>query len=79
MYEKNKDSSIGSQYDGDVLAEILQASVGKQVPIYELEGSAQGRYYVTIFEHLNTYYEISSGVEKEEFEKIIENILIKSE
>lgn len=79
VYEKNKDSSIGSQYDGDVLAEILQASVGKQVPIYELEGSAQGRYYVTIFEHLNTYYEISSDVEKEEFEKIIENILIKNE
>ena len=79
VYEKNKDSSIGSQYDGDMLENVLQASLGKEIPIHELEGSAQGIYYVTTFEYLNTYYEVSSDVGKDQFGKIIENIVIKSE
>ena len=79
MYEKNKDSSIGSQYDGEMLENVLQASLGKDVPIYELEGSAQGMYYLTTFEYLNTYYEVSSDIGKEQFTKIVENIVIKSE
>ena len=68
-----------SKYDGIILERVLQDSLGKEVPVYELEGSSQGVYYESGFEYLNTYYEISSDVEKEEFEKIIENILIKSE
>lgn len=79
IYEKNEDSSIGLQYDGTVLEKVLQAFSGNEVSIYELEGSPQGKYYVAAFEYLNTYYEISSDVEKEEFGKIIENILIKNE
>ena len=79
IYEKNDDSSTESKYDGEVIEKVLQASLEKEIPIYELEGSSQGVYYESSFEYLNTYYEISSNIEKEEFEKIIENILIKSE
>ena len=79
IYEKNDDSRTESKYDGIILERVLQDSLGKEVPVYELEGSSQGVYYESGFEYLNTYYEISSDVEKEEFEKIIENILIKSE
>ena len=79
MYEKNADSTIESQYDGIVLEKVLQASLGKEISVYELEGSSEGIYYAASFDYLNTYYEISSDIEKEEFKKIIENILIKSE
>lgn len=79
LYEKNIDSSIESQYDGNIMEKVFQASSGQEVPIYELEGSAQGVYYVAVFDYLNSYYEISSDIEKKEFGKIIENILIKNE
>lgn len=79
LYEKNIDSSIESQYDGNMMEKVFQDSSGQEVLIYELEGSAQGVYYVAVFDYLNSYYELSSDVEKEEFGKIIENILIKSE
>ena len=61
------------------MEKVFQASSGQEVPIYELEGSAQGVYYVAVFDYLNSYYEISSDIEKKEFGKIIENILIKNE
>ena len=79
IYEKNANSSIESQYDGTILENILQESLGREVSVYELEGSVQGVYYATSFEYLNTYYEVSSDIEKEEFGKIIENIIIKNE
>lgn len=79
IYEKNDDSRTESKYDGIVLERVLQDSLGEEVPVYELEGSSQAVYYESSFEYLNTYYEISSDVEKKEFEKIIENILIKNE
>ncbi len=79
IFEKNKNSSIESQYDGVIFDKVLQASLGKEISIYELEGSSQGVYYEASFEYLNTYYEMSSDIEKEEFGKIIENILIKNE
>ena len=79
LYEKNIDSSIESQYDGNMMEKVFQDSSGQEVTIYELEGSAQGVYYVAVFDYLNSYYELSSDDEKEEFAKIIENILIKSE
>ena len=49
------------------------------VPVQQVEGSPTESYYVTTFEYLNTYYSISSNIVEEEFQKIIENILIKNE
>ena len=79
IYEKNNDSSINSQKDGETLDEVLVESCGLTVPVQQVEGSPTESYYVTTFEYLNTYYSISSSVEEEEFQKIIENILIKNE
>lgn len=78
-YEKNIDNSIESQYDGTILEKVMLESLGKEIPIYEIEGSLEGVYYVSTFEDLNTYYSISSDIGEDEFKKIIENILIKSE
>ena len=79
LYEKNNDSSINSQKDGEILDEVLLESCGLTVPVQQVEGSPTESYYVTSFEYLNTYYSISSSIEEEEFQKIIENILIKNE
>ena len=79
LYEKNNDSSINSQKDGETLDEVLVESCGLIVPVQQVEGSPTESYYVTSFEYLNTYYSISSSIEEEEFQKIIENILIKNE
>ena len=79
LYEKNNDSSINSQKDGETLDEVLVESCGLTVPVQQVEGSPTESYYVTSFEYLNTYYSISSSIVEEEFQKIIENILIKNE
>lgn len=79
LYEKNNDSSINSQKDGETLDEVLMESCGLTVPVQQVEGSPTESYYVTSFEYLNTYYSISSNIVEEEFQKIIENILIKNE
>ena len=76
IYKKNDDSSINSQKDGETLDEVLVESCGLTVPVQRVEGSSAESYYVTSFEYLNTYYSISSSVEEEQFQKILENILI---
>lgn len=79
IYKRNDDSSINSQKDGETLDEVLVESCGLTVPVQQVEGSLAESYYVTSFEYLNTYYSISSSVEEEQFQKILENILIKNE
>lgn len=79
IYEKNKDNSTNMQYDGEIAESIAVGSCGIEVELYRIEGSAEGSYFATDFEYLNTYYAVSAAIEKEEFQKIIENILIKSE
>ena len=79
IFEKNTNSTIGSQYDGKILETDMIESVGTETTIYELEGSEEGIYYETTFEYLNTSYSISAMIEEDEFKKLIENILIKSE
>lgn len=79
IYEKNKDNSTNMQYDGETAESITVGSCGIEVELYRIEGSVEGSYFATDFEYLNTYYAVSAAIEKEEFQKIIENILIKSE
>lgn len=79
IFEKNKNSSINMQVDGSVLKEISIESCGITVPVQKVEGSPEENYYVASFEYLNTYYSISSDMEEDEFQKLLENILIKNE
>lgn len=79
IYEKNKDNSTNMQYDGENAESIAVDSCGIEVELYQIEGSEEGSYFATDFEYLNTYYAVSAAIEKEEFQKIIENILIKNE
>lgn len=67
------------QIDGEVIEEIPVESCGLILSVQKVEGSPQDNYYTTSFEYLNTYYSIVANMDKEEFQKILENILIKNE
>lgn len=72
------ESSINLEMDG-VLKDTVQAeAMFIEVPVYEYEDSKGNVYMQSSFEYLNTYYSISGMLEQDEFEKILENIIIKN-
>ncbi len=73
-----KDSSINSRIDGNDLNPVHVESCNIETNIMEFEDSHSQTYYSVSFEYLNTYYTIIGGTDKEEFIKILENILIKN-
>lgn len=77
--KRDRETIENFQMDGELLSNIWIESCGTDVPIYIVEGSENRSYCIVDFEYLNTYYSISSDIDNEEFQKIIENILIKSE
>lgn len=79
IYKRGTDSSINSQKDGEIVNDVSVESCGLIVEVQQINGSPEESYYATEFEYLNTYYSISSSIAEEEFQKIVENILIKNE
>lgn len=77
--KRDRETIENFQMDGELLSNIWIESCGTDVPIYIVEGSENGSYCIVDFEYLNKYYSISSDIDNEEFQKIIENILIKNE
>lgn len=73
-----KESTINYQTDGKLLDTVWVESCGMELPIEIIDNSAGGEYYSIKFEYLNTYYVVNGTIEKEEFIKIIENIVIKN-
>lgn len=71
-------SAVNFEVDGSMLDSITVNSCGFEVPVYEYEDSEGNLPYAASFEYLNTYYSISGMINLEEFEKIVENILIKN-
>lgn len=72
------DSVVNVQTDGELLNTIIMESCGLQVPVYQYEDPEKNDYFITYFEYLNTYYLISGMISQDEFQKILENILIKN-
>lgn len=73
-----KKSTISIQTDGALLDTIKIESCNMEIPVYVYDDTEGGEYYGAEFEYLNTYYAISGRIEKDEFLKILENILIKN-
>lgn len=72
------DSTIGFQTDNEVVDKVTVESCGLEIPVYEYQDPEKKEYFMASFEYLNTYYFISGMIEKREFQKILENILIKN-
>lgn len=73
-----EDASINYQADGIKLDTVFLTACGLEVEIFEYKDSYDDAYFATSFEYLNTYYLINGMMEQEDFEKIIENIVIKN-
>lgn len=76
--KRSEEATTNLQVDGELVTNIWVESCGMDIPIYVIRGSENEVYCVAEFEYLNTYYSISSDSEEDEFQKIIENILIKN-
>lgn len=73
------DSSVHRQTDGEVV-ENLTTFLGKvEIPVYGYRTSDDKPYFAASFEYLNTCYYITGMMAQEEFIKILENLLIKSD
>lgn len=72
------ESSIIFKMDGELKETVQMEAMSMDVPIYEYEDSDGNMYYQVSFEYLNTFYSISGMLEQDEFEKILENIIIKN-
>lgn len=71
-------SSINSKVDGIDLEPVHIESCGIETTAVEFQDSQSRTYYAVSFEYLNTYYAITGYIEKDEFIKILENIIIKN-
>ncbi len=73
-----KDSTISNQSDGKNIDTIIVESCGISIPVNIVDDSEGGEFYTTSFVYLNTYYSINGMMPKEDFIKILENIIIKN-
>lgn len=73
-----KKTSISFQPDGEILDTITIESGEIEIPIYIIDDSQGGEYFSVEFKYFDTYYAINGLMEKEEFIKILENIVIKN-
>lgn len=72
------DSLINFQTDGELLDTVLVESCGLEVPVYKYQSQKAEEYFMASFDYMSTYYLISGMIEQSEFQKILENILIKN-
>lgn len=77
MYMNNEDSSLG-QIEVDNLLNEYQLEIGKetlvQIKEYEVNNTELNRF-VADFEYMDAQYQIMGVLEKEEFDKIIKNLV----
>lgn len=72
------ESSINFKMDGSLKDTVHAEAMSMEIPVYQYEDSKGNVYMQSSFEYLNTYYSIDVMMTQEEFEKILENIIIKN-
>ena len=72
------ESSIHFKMDGNLKNTVHAEAMSMEIPVYQYEDSKENVYMQSSFEYLNTYYSIDVMMDQEEFEKILENIIIKN-
>lgn len=77
--KKHFDSSSQWKTDGEVVDTLTSFTGEIEIPVYSYQTSMNEPYFAASFEYLNTCYYITGMMEQEEFTKILENLLIKSD
>ena len=72
------ESSINFKMDGVLKDTVHAEAMSMEIPVYQYEDSQGNIYMQSSFEYLITYYSIDVMMNQEEFEKILENIIIKN-
>ena len=72
------ESSVNHQTDGIKLETLIVQSYNLELSVLEYKDSNLQTYFETSFNYLNTYYSITGMMSLEEFEKIIENVILKN-
>ncbi len=72
------ESSINFKMDGEMKDTVQVEAMSMEIPVYEYEDSKGNIYMQSSFEYLNTYYSIDAMMEKDEFKKLLENLIIKN-
>ncbi len=72
------ESSINFKMDGVLKDTVHAEAMSMEIPVYQYEDSQGNIYMQSSFEYLSTYYSIDVMMNQEEFEKILENIIIKN-
>lgn len=71
-------SSVNFKVDGESNEIIKMSAIRMEVPVYQYEDTKGDIYFQVSFEYLNTYYSIDAMMEKDEFKKLLENLIIKN-
>ena len=71
-------SSVNYKIDGVVNEVVKMSAMRMDVPVYQYEDTKGDIYFQVSFEYLNTYYSIDAMMEKNEFKKLLENLIIKN-
>lgn len=77
MYMNDEDSSLGQIKTDEVIDEYpVQTADGRELYIKEYEiPETKNRRYMTSFEYKDAQYQIMGDIQKDEFEKIVKNLI----
>ena len=77
MYMNDEDSSLGQIKTDEVIDEYpVETADGRELYIKECElDETKTRRYVTSFEYKDAQYQIMGDIQKDEFEKIVKNLI----
>lgn len=80
VYEnkRNDSSSTQVQSDGTVVNKIEQFYLGKELEIVEIDKNTEGLFYQTQLEYGNAYYWLASDMDLEDFEDVLQGLILKS-
>lgn len=80
IYEnkQNRESAFDTQFDGEIIDNITTFYYNEKLNITEIDRNSEGTILVTELEQGNAHYYIASGLDIDEFRKIVQEIFFES-
>ena len=76
IFGQNGNDSLSQIFDGELVGTVVINAKQIEVPIYKIADDNSENMLMAQFEYDDTYYVISSSINREEFTKILQNIEI---
>lgn len=80
IYENKQINSavFDVQIDGEIIDTVKSFSSEKELTIFKIDKNGEGIFYATQVEHGNAYYRITSGINLNDFEGILQEIFFNN-